>query len=105
MFLFSTFSFSLQVFLIDWRTFFACFPSVSVATDTCDQYKMYIVDTVVNYCVYVLKFRVCEHDIPCALEKIVIMKKVSMRSFALQPVKTLYLKCHVAYVLQNWQGG
>ena len=105
MVLFSTFSFSLQVFLIDWRTLFACFPSVSVATDTCDQYKMYIVDTVVNYCVYVLKFRVCEHDIPCALEKIVIMKKVSMRSFALQPVKTLYLECHVAYVLQNWQGG
>ena len=41
---------------------------------------------------------------PCALEKIVMVKKANMRNLAFQRLKTLYLPCHVAYGRQAWQG-
>ena len=41
-------------------------PSV-VLVEMCDQDRESLLDTPTNYCVYVLKFHVCEHCMPCAL--------------------------------------
>lgn len=60
-------SFSLQRFWTGWQKNFACVPSV-VVVSTGDQYRTYFVDILANNDVYVLKFRVWDHDIPYAVE-------------------------------------
>lgn len=38
------------------------------AVNTCDQYWTYFVDTLEIFYVYILKFHVCEDDVPRALD-------------------------------------
>lgn len=38
------------------------------AVNTCDQYWTYFVDTLEMFSVYILKFHVCEDDVPRALD-------------------------------------
>ena len=67
-FFFSAFSFPLQRLWTDFQKLFACLSSV-VAVNTFDQYRGSFVDIEADNNVYVLEFRVCEHDMSCALEK------------------------------------
>ena len=60
-------SFSLQHFWMVRLNFFACVLP-DVVANACDQYRTYFVDALANSYVYVLNFRVCEHDLPCALQ-------------------------------------
>ena len=54
-------------FRIDLKKKIKSFPTV-VLVDTCDQDRSTSLETPSNYSVYVMKLRVCEHDMLCALE-------------------------------------
>ena len=72
----------------------------------CDQYRAYLVDTLATSDVYVLKFRVWEDGMPCALEinSNSGFKRQHMESSSVA-LKNLYIQYHNAYGDQTWQSG
>ena len=85
--------------------FSAGVPSV-FAVNMCDQYRTYLVDTLVTSDVYVLKFQVWEDGMPCALEinSNGGFKRQNMESSSVA-LKNLYIQYHNAYGDQTWQSG
>ena len=106
--LFSFFSISfLSVFGRTYKIFFA-YNSSSITQDRVIAIGMRSLDTMANAfleAIFIVKFRMCEHDIPFALEKgVMVDLSESMWNPVLQPLKALYLHYDNAYGHQTWQG-